>query len=51
MNVSLELKKPMGFGILTTLNEAQAYARSQPCSQNKGLEAARACYQSCMTLV
>jgi 6,7-dimethyl-8-ribityllumazine synthase len=33
---------PVGFGVLTVENEAQAIARSEPGPENKGAEAARA---------
>lgn len=46
MKASLETETPMGLGVLTTYNEAQALARSGPNSENKGREAAHAVYQS-----
>lgn len=41
MQVMLETNTPVGFGVLTTDNEAQALARSAANSHNKGAEAAR----------
>jgi 6,7-dimethyl-8-ribityllumazine synthase len=38
---SLQLKKPIGFGILTTENEEQAYDRAGGKHGNKGAEAAQ----------
>lgn len=40
--VALESGVPVGFGVLTVANEAQALARSAPGAENKGAEAARA---------
>lgn len=40
--VSREQKIPVGFGVLTVDDEAQALARSAPGAENKGAEAARA---------
>ena len=40
--VSRETGVPVGFGVLTVVDEAQARARSGPGPQNKGAEAARA---------
>ena len=40
--VSREQRIPVGFGVLTVDNEAQALARSSPGPENKGAEAARA---------
>ena len=42
MQVSLELLKPIGFGVITADNYAQAQARSLPNKKNKGREAAQA---------
>ena len=44
MDLSTEFTLPVGFGILTVENEAQAQARSQPGpnARNKGAEAANA---------
>ena len=40
--VALETGVPIGFGVLTVADEAQALARSAPGPENKGAEAARA---------
>jgi 6,7-dimethyl-8-ribityllumazine synthase len=40
--VALESGVPLGFGVLTVREEAQALARSAPGPENKGAEAARA---------
>jgi 6,7-dimethyl-8-ribityllumazine synthase len=40
--VALETGVPVGFGVLTVADEAQARARSAPGPANKGAEAARA---------
>jgi 6,7-dimethyl-8-ribityllumazine synthase len=40
--VALETGVPVGFGVLTVADEAQALARSAPGPENKGAEAARA---------
>lgn len=40
--VARETGVPVGFGVLTVENEAQALARSEPGPENKGAEAARA---------
>ena len=46
MDLSIDSKKPIGFGILTCENEEQAVFRSDPLKGNKGEEAARACTES-----
>jgi 6,7-dimethyl-8-ribityllumazine synthase len=38
-----EYALPLGFGVLTVENEAQAWARARVAEVNKGAEAARAC--------
>ena len=43
MDLSIEIDKPIGFGILTCENLAQAMQRSGPHKDNKGTEAAKAC--------
>ena len=48
--VSLELEIPVTFGILTTYTMAQAEARSLATTENKGIEAARACVEAVRTL-
>lgn len=40
--VARETRVPVGFGVLTVADEAQALARSSPGPENKGAEAARA---------
>ena len=42
LRVMLETGVPVGFGVLTVAEEAQALARSAPGPSNKGAEAARA---------
>ncbi len=43
---SLETGKPVTFGVLTTLSDDQAVARSRPDAHNKGIEAAAACWET-----
>ena len=43
MDLSINHKKPIGFGILTCENLDQAIQRSNPNHGNKGKEAALAC--------
>lgn len=43
MTASLEVNKPLSFGILTTYTDEQAEARSADDPHNKGREAAAAC--------
>lgn len=45
MDLSLDNKKPIGFGILTCENLDQAIIRSDPNMKNKGKEATHACLQ------
>ena len=42
MNLSVTHKKPIGNGIITCLNEKQAFERADPKKKNKGGEAVRA---------
>ena len=42
LRVSLDTGVPVGFGVLTVQDEAQALTRSAPGEGNKGAEAARA---------
>jgi 6,7-dimethyl-8-ribityllumazine synthase len=42
MQVALETRIPIAFGVLTTLTEEQAVTRAAPGPENKGREAARA---------
>jgi len=44
IDLSLSFKKPIGFGILTCDNIQQAKERSNVMKNDKGGEAARACY-------
>ena len=44
MDLSVDKKKPVGFGILTCENHEQALKRSDPKKGNKGKEAAYACF-------
>ena len=43
MDLSIDIEKPIGFGILTCENIKQALERSDPDKGNKGAEAAKAC--------
>ena len=43
MDLSININKPIGFGILTCENLDQALARSDPNKKNKGAEVAKAC--------
>ena len=43
MDLSIEINKPIGFGILTCENIEQALKRSDPNIGDKGSEAAKAC--------
>lgn len=47
---SLETGVPITFGILTTYTDEQAQARSRNNPENKGREAAAACYETAVTL-
>ncbi len=46
----LETEVPISFGILTTYTEDQAEARSRDNAENKGIEAASACWESASLL-
>lgn len=50
MTASLEINKPLSFGILTTYTDEQAQARSSDDAHNKGREAAAACLQTVLAL-
>ncbi len=50
MQAMLSTSTPISFGILTTYNDEQAEKRSQDNAENKGREAAAACYETAMTL-
>jgi 6,7-dimethyl-8-ribityllumazine synthase len=43
MDLAVRAHLPIGYGILTVETEAQAIARADPASRDKGGEAARAC--------
>ena len=43
MDLSIDIDKPIGFGVLTCENLKQAYERSDPKKGNKGAEAAKGC--------
>ena len=45
MDLSININKPIGFGILTCENIVQALERSDPNKLNKGAEAAKACLE------
>ena len=45
MDLSIDIGKSIGFGILTCENLEQALERSDPDKKNKGVKAARACYK------
>ncbi len=45
MRVMLDTKKPIAFGVLTTENSEQAYARADGEKGNKGAEAAEVLYE------
>lgn len=44
LQASLDTNKPVTFGVLTTLTDEQAEARSKENAENKGIEAASACW-------
>jgi 6,7-dimethyl-8-ribityllumazine synthase len=46
----LTTETPISFGILTTYTDAQAEIRSQDNAENKGREAAAACFETVETL-
>ena len=50
MTASLDINKPLSFGILTTYTDEQAEARSADDAHNKGREAAAACLQTVRAL-
>jgi 6,7-dimethyl-8-ribityllumazine synthase len=50
MTASLDINKPLSFGILTTYTDEQAEARSADDAHNKGREAAAACLQTVQSL-
>ena len=46
MDLSIDIDKPIGLGILTCQNKEQAKERSDPTKGNKGAEATRGCISS-----
>ncbi|RZA02610.1 MAG: 6,7-dimethyl-8-ribityllumazine synthase [Proteobacteria bacterium] len=50
LQTSLESEKPITFGVLTTITEEQAVARSRKNAENKGIEAAAACWETATSL-
>jgi 6,7-dimethyl-8-ribityllumazine synthase len=50
LQAGMETGKPVTFGVLTTLTDEQAVARSRPDAHNKGIEAAAACWETAKTL-
>ncbi len=50
LQAGLDTGKPVSFGVLTTMNDAQAEARSRDDAHNKGIEAAAACWESAILL-
>lgn len=46
MQAQLETEVPITFGILTTYTQEQAEVRSSNDAENKGIEAASACYEA-----
>jgi 6,7-dimethyl-8-ribityllumazine synthase len=43
MDLSIDIDKPIGFGVLTCETLKQASERSNPNKDNKGAEAAKGC--------
>ncbi len=50
MESMLETEVPVSFGILTTYTDEQALLRSRDNAENKGREAAAACFETANTL-
>lgn len=46
LQAGLETNKPVTFGVLTTTTEEQAVLRSRDNKENKGIEAAAACWET-----
>lgn len=46
LQAGLETEKPISFGVLTTVTDEQAVARSRNDAHNKGIEAANACWET-----
>lgn len=50
LQAGLDCGKPISFGVLTTMNDEQAQKRSRKNQENKGIEAAAACWESAALL-
>lgn len=50
LQAGLETNKPITFGVLTTITDEQAVLRSRKNAENKGIEAAAACWESATLL-
>lgn len=50
LQAGLEAGKPVTFGVLTTLSDEQAVIRSRRGKENKGIEAAKACFETASRL-
>lgn len=50
LQAGLDTEKPITFGVLTTVTEDQAVARSRNNAHNKGIEAAAACWETAQLL-
>lgn len=50
LQAGLESNKPITFGVLTTVTDEQAILRSRKNAENKGIEAAAACWESAKIL-
>ena len=50
LQAGLDTNKPVSFGVLTTVTEEQAVKRSRKNAENKGIEAAAACWESATLL-
>jgi 6,7-dimethyl-8-ribityllumazine synthase len=50
LQAGLDSGKPVTFGVLTTLDDKQAEVRSRKGAENKGIEAAAACFETARRL-
>ena len=50
LQTGLDAEKPVSFGVLTTYNRSDAVKRAAPGPENKGREAAAACWETLQTL-
>ena len=50
MQTMLETEVPVSFGVLTTYTDEQAVLRSKDNAENKGREAANACFETALIL-